>query len=237
MTGGSGAMGGAAGAGGEPSSCSLPPETGTCLALIRRFFFDPVTGVCKPFTYGGCGGNANNFQSNEECYAACGGQGEIDPAACQYPTDCALVPAGCCGPCDRASLENVVAVHKAQATKFSEAMGCHLVDCPACELTPDPWLGATCRAGRCVAYDSRQTELTACDTPADCRYRVGLDCCEDCTPSRDSIIAVNAEADVRSWVCGNGPVGCAGCVPMYPPNFSLLCNNGTCGVLDAELPQ
>jgi hypothetical protein len=237
-TGGSGALGGEAGAGGEPSFCSLPPETGACRARIRRFSFDTRTGVCKPFTYGGCGGNANNFQTIEECYAACGGQGEIDPAACQYPTDCALVPAQCCGACDQARLENVVAVHRSQASALSEAMGCHLVDCPACEPIPNPWLGATCRAGRCVAIDARETELTDCEVREDCRLRVGLSCCEDCSPTRDAFIAVNAAADVRSVVCGNFPGGCAGCVPTVPPNLSVVCNgNGKCGVIDAELPQ
>jgi len=229
--------GGAAGAGGEPGFCLLPPDPGVCLAVMPRYFFNPATGVCQPFTYGGCGGNENNFESIEECYGACGGQGEIDPAACQYPTDCALVPSACCGGCEQANLANMVAVNENKAAEFSMAMGCDLVDCAICPRTPNPWLGATCRAGRCVAYDARQTELTECSAPEDCRFRAGLDCCEACAPPRSAFIAVNRDADVGPWVCGDWPGGCAGCVPIVPPNLSVTCGNGRCGVLDAELPQ
>jgi hypothetical protein len=148
-----------------------------------------------------------------------------------------LVPAGCCL-CDLSHIGAVVAVNAAQASKLSEAMGCHLVDCQACEPTASPWLGATCRAGRCVAFDARATELTDCSVREDCRLRAGLECCEDCNASRQSFIAINAEADVRSWLCGDWPGGCGACVPIPPANLSVVCyDNGTCGVIDAELPQ
>jgi hypothetical protein len=227
--------GGAAGTGGDPGICSLPPETGECRALIGRFAFNTTTGVCHPFVYGGCGGNENNFETPEECYAACGGQGEIDPVECRYPTDCTLVRADCCG-CDVPTLGNVVAVAKTQTSELQLAMGCHLVDCAACEPVENPSLGATCRAGRCVAFDVRQTDLAACETREDCRLRAGLQCCENCAAERQSFVAINAEADIASWVCGDAPVACAGCVPTVPQNLSVICSQGTCGVLDAELP-
>ncbi|VDL96854.1 unnamed protein product [Schistocephalus solidus] len=52
--------------------CKLPLETGPCQAYIRRYGFNPQTGRCQLFTYGGCGGNANNFESEQECIVRCG---------------------------------------------------------------------------------------------------------------------------------------------------------------------
>ncbi|HEX6271671.1 MAG TPA: BPTI/Kunitz domain-containing protein [Polyangiaceae bacterium] len=233
---GGGTTGGSGGAGGEPSHCSLPPEPGECLGSIRRLAFEPTTGLCLPFVYGGCGGNANNFETAEECYAACGGHGEQDLAACEYPTDCTLVPAACCG-CVRPDLGNTIAVARSRMAELEQARGCGLVDCVSCQPLENPWLGVTCRAGRCVGFDARRTELVTCETSDDCRFRAGLQCCENCFASRQSFIAVSADADVHSWVCGDAPVGCAGCVPTVPQNLSAVCADGTCGVLDAELPQ
>ena len=47
--------------------CELPSDPGACLASMPRYFFNASKGVCEEFTYGGCGGNKNNFQSLEEC--------------------------------------------------------------------------------------------------------------------------------------------------------------------------
>ncbi|KAK7104332.1 uncharacterized protein [Littorina saxatilis] len=52
-------------------SCSLPPVTGDCRALIPRFHFDSATNTCKSFVYGGCGGNSNNFLNLRECLQRC----------------------------------------------------------------------------------------------------------------------------------------------------------------------
>lgn len=38
---------------------------------MRRFYYDPSSGVCRPFTYTGCKGNANNFVSENKCIKAC----------------------------------------------------------------------------------------------------------------------------------------------------------------------
>ncbi len=51
--------------------CYLPPDPGPCQAAIPRFYFDPTTGHCQQFNYGGCGGNANNYSSYTVCMNAC----------------------------------------------------------------------------------------------------------------------------------------------------------------------
>lgn len=54
--------------------CSLPPETGRCLASMRRFFFNATSRKCEEFMFGGCEGNANRFDTEEECNDYCGGK-------------------------------------------------------------------------------------------------------------------------------------------------------------------
>ncbi|XP_038153710.1 kunitz-type protease inhibitor 2 [Cyprinodon tularosa] len=58
--------------------CSLSPEGGLCRAYFPKFYYDPDTASCQSFVYGGCGGNANNFNTIEECMAACSGAGLFD---------------------------------------------------------------------------------------------------------------------------------------------------------------
>lgn len=51
--------------------CRLPKAIGLCKASILRWRYNPETGKCEEFIYGGCGGNANNFEEEEYCRAAC----------------------------------------------------------------------------------------------------------------------------------------------------------------------
>merc|ERR1719464_2279522 len=37
-----------------------------------EYFYDPSFGKCRQFMYGGCGGNANRFETSEACYDECG---------------------------------------------------------------------------------------------------------------------------------------------------------------------
>ena len=54
-----------------PSRCTLSPAAGPCRALKRRYYFNIRIGKCSPFNYGGCGGNANNFQTAKQCRRTC----------------------------------------------------------------------------------------------------------------------------------------------------------------------
>ncbi|CAM4600969.1 unnamed protein product [Leuciscus chuanchicus] len=52
-------------------SCALKKDEGPCRAMKERFYFDIDTGRCEPFEYGGCQGNANNFETLQECQDMC----------------------------------------------------------------------------------------------------------------------------------------------------------------------
>ncbi|XP_010217321.1 PREDICTED: tissue factor pathway inhibitor, partial [Tinamus guttatus] len=54
-----------------PSLCMTPMDRGLCRAKERRFFYNYVTGKCRPFHYSGCGGNENNFTSRKSCLSIC----------------------------------------------------------------------------------------------------------------------------------------------------------------------
>ena len=51
--------------------CSLPKVEGFCRAQTLRFHFNQNSGKCEAFLYGGCQGNANNFQTLKECHQTC----------------------------------------------------------------------------------------------------------------------------------------------------------------------
>ena len=61
----------------EEDVCSLPSETGPCHSALRRYFYDNEDGSCKLFIYGGCHGNGNNFETEDECNSTCSGEESV----------------------------------------------------------------------------------------------------------------------------------------------------------------
>lgn len=55
-----------------PRICLMKADPGECSAVIPRFRYNPQTSSCESFTYGGCGGNDNNFGSEHSCMSVCG---------------------------------------------------------------------------------------------------------------------------------------------------------------------
>lgn len=106
-----GVSGGTGGVGGD-DVCGLPFEVGPCDAAIPVWAFVPSLGACFPHTWGGCGGNANRFNTRAECEAACP-LPEICPAdrasdkeiclACGLGGGCAESVMTCYKPCRDAS--------------------------------------------------------------------------------------------------------------------------------------
>ena len=52
-------------------ACNLPIVPGPCEGYYPRYGYNPQTGVCEQFNYGGCLGNNNKFKSIEDCEDTC----------------------------------------------------------------------------------------------------------------------------------------------------------------------
>lgn len=74
------------------TKCQLPPETGPCRGYFQKYFFNKITQSCETFIYGGCDGNLNNFDSEDECVTECSSaytiqsqRKNIDENVCMLP--------------------------------------------------------------------------------------------------------------------------------------------------------
>ncbi|XP_077346903.1 kunitz-type serine protease inhibitor bitisilin-3-like [Lithobates pipiens] len=52
-------------------ACQLPKDVGECETDVLRYYYNSAEGRCALFLYGGCSGNANNFNSKLSCESAC----------------------------------------------------------------------------------------------------------------------------------------------------------------------
>uniref|UniRef100_A0A8C6Y2X0 Uncharacterized protein n=1 Tax=Naja naja TaxID=35670 RepID=A0A8C6Y2X0_NAJNA len=55
----------------RPEFCYLPADPGPCRAKKTRFYYNSDSKQCEKFTYGGCHGNANNFETKDKCHYTC----------------------------------------------------------------------------------------------------------------------------------------------------------------------
>ncbi len=53
----------------QDTACSMSPDPGDCLAAFPKYYYDPVDGNCKEFTWGGCGDYP--FETLIECEEEC----------------------------------------------------------------------------------------------------------------------------------------------------------------------
>ncbi|XP_064426739.1 kunitz-type protease inhibitor 1 isoform X4 [Mirounga angustirostris] len=62
----------------DKGHCVDLPDTGLCLENIPRWYYNPFSERCARFTYGGCYGNKNNFEEEQQCLASCRGISKKD---------------------------------------------------------------------------------------------------------------------------------------------------------------
>ncbi|XP_050510138.1 papilin isoform X5 [Diabrotica virgifera virgifera] len=55
----------------EKDICILPADTGECDRYVDRWYYDTKAKSCQQFYYGSCGGNGNNFQTQQRCQERC----------------------------------------------------------------------------------------------------------------------------------------------------------------------
>ena len=242
--------------GGE--ACNAPPHGGNCDGYFQVWFHDPSTGLCRPFMYGGCGGNANNYPSFEACQMACPG-GSPNYDACSAPTDCMITGTGCCGICDGPGIDarSLLAYNKKYAAESAEALNAaeqHNQQCAfaaegaappgdiACEPCPPladdtgslKYFVPNCLQGQCVVEDIRTSAVSACKTHDDCFIRNGNGCCESCGTKQS--IAVSSSGGFNQLVCGDLRPPCAACA-IAPSNETAMCGaSGHCEVRPVVAP-
>ena len=51
--------------------CLRRPEFGSCSNFTTRYYYDIKCGCCRTFSYSGCEGNNNNFDTEEQCLNKC----------------------------------------------------------------------------------------------------------------------------------------------------------------------
>ncbi|XP_072168856.1 papilin-like [Diadema setosum] len=56
----------------QEEMCILPASSGPCKGKFESFFYNPKSGSCETFVYGGCRGNQNRFRTHTDCEIACG---------------------------------------------------------------------------------------------------------------------------------------------------------------------
>ncbi|XP_016318283.1 kunitz-type protease inhibitor 1b [Sinocyclocheilus anshuiensis] len=62
----------------KKAHCTDPAVVGPCRASFPRWYYDPLNKKCHRFTYGGCDGNENNFETSDKCMDNCSGVTEND---------------------------------------------------------------------------------------------------------------------------------------------------------------
>jgi hypothetical protein len=225
-SGGAPNLAGSAGSGGSTSGeiCKLPWDGGPCDGAIPRFWYNPATGICEQKVYGGCGGNANRFNTLQECKAACGALED----SCSTASDCELRSPSCCGACDPVDATDLISVnHTASRPMCGVACG----PCPPIEpnTTTRRYFVPGCVANRCTVVDIRDTAVTECTSPSDCVLRNTANCCEACGAPGEPI-AYNKKISVVDAFCGGKALPCPACVGSVPSGFATTCRDGRCVV-------
>lgn len=227
---------------GQPwnEACDATPDSGMCDAYVPSWYHDANTGICRPFVYGGCGGNQNRYPTLEDCQKVCPG-GAPNYDVCNAPSDCIVTGTGCCGVCDspNVSKHDLIAYNR----QYGGALDCGFTpaaapapgaDIPACAPCPPVAGGSlkyfvpSCERSECTVTDLRESPLTTCKTADECTLRYGTGCCQSCNP--DDVIGIRKNAALEQIVCpSNVGIACDACVP--PDNGAVaICNAGRCGV-------
>ncbi|HEY0465430.1 MAG TPA: BPTI/Kunitz domain-containing protein [Polyangiaceae bacterium] len=218
----------AAGSGASSSdeACTASQDSGPCDAYVPSFWHNPSTGLCEPFVYGGCGGNANRYPSRDACILACPNSSD-DWDACIADSNCTLISAKCCGGCEPVASDELVAINFAHSPMNMSSQQCPEQTCAPCAPVAEneqtwKYFKPVCRNARCTLIDVRESPLTECQQTSDCMLRDGAECCPQCDGS--GWVPVNRTAEM----CGGAPTACDNCTSPLPPDCDAVCLAGRC---------
>ena len=134
-----------------PKICSKPKDIGPCRASKQRYFYNVDSDACEMFLYGGCQGNENNFESEEECKNQCVDERDVEPTC--SPMMCLMY-------CEHGfeQDENGCDVCKCKAAPTCSPVMCAMYcehgfeqdqnGCDICQCKPKP----TCSPFMCMMY-------------------------------------------------------------------------------------
>ncbi|KAL3986271.1 Kunitz/Bovine pancreatic trypsin inhibitor domain family protein [Acanthocheilonema viteae] len=153
--------------------CEHPIEVGECSGVFSRFAYDLVTNECRPFTYGGCGGNGNNFGSMDQCKKAC------VRAQPDVSVQCPVVDISLCvEPC----------------ILFSNRRGCHECTCPVAHSATENGLVESSTFSPTVSDTSSTDEPKALETEQFMKNKVEKK--HESTPHPKKISQINAATEL-----------------------------------------
>ncbi|XP_071965848.1 uncharacterized protein [Antedon mediterranea] len=148
-----------------PANCLLEVETGLCLAAFNMFYYDSATKQCKSFTYGGCGGNGNRFNTYKDCQDSCFARKKDNT---EKPGTCPVSEVGIC-------VEHCSVDSDCEGVAKCCSNGCgHLCTNPVAVTCED---GFEHVAGVCVDINECETVDQACPQDTGCINNEGSYTC------------------------------------------------------------
>ncbi|CAB3989200.1 serine ase inhibitor [Paramuricea clavata] len=114
----------------QPKHCSLKKVTGPCRAYMPMYYYNQSQGKCIQFIYGGCGGNANRFNTLEDCEKQCDRE-----KTCVRP--CPLIYRPICGS-DGKTYSSNCEFEVADCLSNGRIKKVHDGACSVCSLDKDP---------------------------------------------------------------------------------------------------